>query len=112
MYRKIEVRLTSWQRQRLQQLRDRPPTPRVGKRAVCLLLSAEGVSNQLIVQATGLAPDTLVKIPRRWSEWGMAVLHNFDRPSPGLFFSETDQKLGGLQGIGAERTQHLDGGGR
>jgi len=79
MYPRIEVRLTSWQRQRLQQLRDRPPTPRVGKRAVCLLLSAQGVSNQRIAQATGLAPDTLAKIRRRWNERGMAGVKDAPR---------------------------------
>lgn len=80
MYPRIEVKLTSWQRQRLQQLRDQPPTPRVGKRAVCLLLSAEGVSNQLIAQATGLASDTLARIRRRWNERGMAFLKDAPRP--------------------------------
>ena len=79
MYPRIEVRLTSWQRQRLQQVRDRPPTPRMGKRAVCLLLSAEGVSNQLIAQATGLAPNTLTRIRRRWNERGMAALKDAPR---------------------------------
>ena len=74
MYPRIEVRLTSWQRQRLQQLRNLPPTPRVGKRAVCLLLSADGASNQLIAEATGLAPNTLTRIRRRWNERGMASL--------------------------------------
>ena len=80
MYPRIEVRLTSWQRQRLQQLRDQPPTPRVGKRAVCLLLSADGVCNQLIVQATGLVPNTLARIRRRWNERGMAALKDAPRP--------------------------------
>jgi transposase len=79
MYPRIEVRLTSWQRQRLQQLRDEPPTPRVGKRAVCLLLSADGVSNQLIAQATGLAPNSLSRIRRRWNERGMASLKDAPR---------------------------------
>ena len=79
MYPRIEVRLTSRQRQRLQQLRDRPPTPRVGKRAVCLLLSAEGVSNQLIVQATGLAANTLTRIRHRWNERGLASLEDAPR---------------------------------
>jgi len=79
MYPRIEVRLTSRQRQRLQQLRDRPPTPRVGKRAVCLLLSAEGASNQLIAQATGLAANTLTRIRHRWNERGMASLQDAPR---------------------------------
>jgi len=60
MYPRIEVRLTSWQRQRLQRICDQPPTPRMGKRAVCLLPSADGVSTRLIAQATELAPDILV----------------------------------------------------
>jgi len=80
MYPRIEVRLTSGQRQRLQQIRDQPPTPRVGKRAVCLLLSAEGVSNQLLAQATGLGPDSLRGIRRRWNEHGMASLKDAPRP--------------------------------
>lgn len=80
MYPRIEIRLTSWQRQRLQQIRDQPPTPRMGKRAVCLLLSAEGVSNQLIAQATGLGPDTLRGIRRRWNEHGMASVKDAPRP--------------------------------
>jgi transposase len=80
MYPKIEVRLTSWQRQRLQQIRDKPPTARMGKRVVCLLLSAEGVSNGLIAQATGLAPDTLTRIRHRWNEQGMASVKDAPRP--------------------------------
>jgi len=79
MYPRIEVRLTSWQRQRLQQLRDWPPTPQVGKRAVCLLLSADGVSNQLIAEATGLAANTLTRIRHRWNERGMAALKDAPR---------------------------------
>jgi transposase len=80
MYPRIEVRLTSWQRQRLQQIRDQPPTPRMGKRAVCLLLSADGASNQLIAQATGLAPDTLARVRRRWNQQGMASVKDAPRP--------------------------------
>ncbi len=80
MYPRIEVRLTSWQRQRLQQIRDKPPTGRMGKRAVCLLLSVDGVSSRLIAQATGLAPDTLTRIRRRWNERGMASVKDAPRP--------------------------------
>ena len=53
----------------------------MGKRAVCLLLSAEGVSDQLIAQATGLAPNTLTGIRHRWNEWGMASVK--DAPPSG-----------------------------
>ena len=80
MYPRIEVRLISWQRQCLQRIRDQPPTPRMGKRAVCLLLSADAVSTRLIAQATGLAPDTLTGIRRRWNERGMASLKDAPRP--------------------------------
>jgi len=76
MYPRIEVRFTSQQRQRLQQLRDRPPTPRVGKRAVCLLPSADGASNQLIAEATGLTANTLTRIRHRWNERGLASLQD------------------------------------
>jgi len=79
MYPRIEVKLTSWQRQRLQEIRNQPPTPRMGKRAVCLLLSAGGASSQLIAQATGLATDTLTRIRRRWNERGMASLKDAPR---------------------------------
>lgn len=80
MYPRIEVQLTSWQRQRLQQIRDQPPTPRMGKRAVCLLLSADGIANQLIAQATGLACDTLTRIRHRWNERRMASVKDAPRP--------------------------------
>jgi transposase len=79
MYPRIDVKLTSRQRQRLQQLRDQPPTPRVGKRAVCLLLSAAGASNQLIAQATGLAANTFTRIRHRWNERGLASLQDAPR---------------------------------
>jgi transposase len=52
----------------------------VGKRAVCLLLSADGVSSRLIAQATGLATDTLTRIRRRWNEQGMASVKDAPRP--------------------------------
>lgn len=80
MYPRIQVKLTSWQRRRLQQIRDKPPKPRVGKRAVCLLLSAEGAASELIAQVTGLSKDTITDIRRRWSERGMASLRDAPRP--------------------------------
>jgi transposase len=51
----------------------------VGKRAVCLLLSADAAPNQLIAEATGLAPNTLTRIRHRWNEWGMASLQDAPR---------------------------------
>ncbi len=81
MNRPIEVKLTSWQRQRLQQIRDNPPTSRIGKRAVCLLLSADKCSGRLISKVTGLSEDAVTDIRRRWRQFGMASVR--DRPRPG-----------------------------
>lgn len=79
--RQLEVRLKPWERRRLRQLRDRPPSPRVGKRAVCLLLSAGQESARLIKRATGLSPDTITDVRRRWRERGLSSL--VDRPRKG-----------------------------
>jgi len=77
--RRIEVILTSWRRQRSQQIRDNPPTPRIGKRAVCLLLLADGAPSRLISQVTGLSTDAIPDIRRRWQQRGMASLREFPR---------------------------------
>lgn len=81
MNRPIEVKLTSWQRQRLEQIRDDPATPRIGKRAVCLLLSADKCSGRLISRVTGLSEDAITDIRRRWRQFGMASVK--DRPRSG-----------------------------
>lgn len=81
MNERIEVKLTSWQRKRLQQIRDKPPNARMGKRAVCLILSAEAVPSKLIAKVTGLSKDAISDIRRRWQNHGMACLK--DRPRPG-----------------------------
>jgi len=81
MNKRIEVELTSWQRQRLRQIRDKPPNPRMGKRAVCLVLSAEAVPSKLIAKLTGLSRDAITDIRRRWQNYGLASLK--DRPRPG-----------------------------
>jgi transposase len=79
--RQLEVHLTSWQRRRLRQLRDRPPSPRVAKRAMCLLRSAGGEAATVIARVTGLSADAITDIRRRWRKGGMRSLH--DRPRPG-----------------------------
>lgn len=79
--RRLAVSLTSWQRERLRQLRDRPPAPRVGRRAACLLLSAAGESAATIARATGLSADAVTDVRRRWREAGMRSLA--DRPHTG-----------------------------
>ena len=94
MNRRIEVKLTTWQRQRLQQIRDNPPTPRIGKRAVCLLLSANGASNKLISQVTGLSGDAVTDIRRRWQQRQMASLRELPRPGrPPKITSEYRKQL-------------------
>lgn len=79
MSRALEVRVSSSQRKRLQQLRDRPPSIRTGKRAVCLLMSAEGTTARAIQQATGLAADTITDVRRRWEEYGLTSLKDAPR---------------------------------
>jgi len=81
MNRRLEVVLTSRQRRRLEAIRDRPPQPQVGRRAVCLLMSAAGASNRAIGQATGLCSDGVTHIRRRWRARRMASL--IDRPRSG-----------------------------
>jgi transposase len=80
MYPRIGVSLTSRQRRGLQQIRDKPPMPRIGKRAVCLLLSAEGTASRLIGQVTGLSKDTITDIRRRWNQQGRTCLKDAPRP--------------------------------
>jgi transposase len=79
--RHLEVSLSSWQRTRLRQLRDRPPAPRVGRRAACLLLSAAGESAAAIARVTGLSRDAVTDVRRRWRASGMRSLA--DRPRGG-----------------------------
>jgi len=77
---RIEVKLGTWQRRRLQEIRDNPQTPRISKRAVCLLLSADGASTNLICQVTGLSGDAVTDIRRRWQRRGIASLREMFRP--------------------------------
>jgi transposase len=81
MNNRLEVVLSSWQRRRLRQIRDHPPSSRVGKRATCLLMSTQAASNQAIMQATGLSSDAITDIRHRWRVHGMASLK--DRPRCG-----------------------------
>lgn len=77
----VKVVLNAWQRRRLQKIRDRSAAPRVVKRAVCLLLSADGASSRTIQQATGLSLDAITDIRRRWRQRGRGSLE--DRPRCG-----------------------------
>jgi len=78
MNKRLEVVLKPWQRGRLIKVRDHPPSKAAGRRAVCLLLSADGASSQTIAQATGLSIDAITDIRRRWQERLLGGLK--DRP--------------------------------
>jgi len=78
MNKRLEVVVASWQRRRLQKVRDHPPSVAAGKRAVCLLLSADGASSKTIAEATGLSIDAITDIRRRWQQRGFGCLK--DRP--------------------------------
>src|SRR5687767_10731846 len=64
--RQLEVRLKPWERRMLNSLRDKPPSPRVGRRATCLLLSADGEPATAIARVTGMSVDAVTDVRRRW----------------------------------------------
>lgn len=64
--RQLEVRLKPWERRMLRSLRNRPPSPRVGRRATCLLLSAAGEPAKRIARVTGMSLDAITDVRRRW----------------------------------------------
>jgi len=79
--RLLKVRLKPWETRRLRQVRDRAPSPRVAKRAVCLLLSAAGDAAKAITRVTGLSLDAVTDIRRRWRKRRLRSLA--DRPRSG-----------------------------
>lgn len=86
--RQLDVRLTPWQRRRLQLLRDHAPSARLAKRAMCLLRSAAGERACTIARVTGLSADAVTDIRRRWSRHGLRSLA--DRARPGRPSRVTD----------------------
>ena len=86
--RQLEVRLSAWQRRRLRQLRDHARSPRVAKRAMCLLRSADGERASVIARVTGLSRDAITDIRRRWRSRGLRSLR--DRPRSGRPSRVTD----------------------
>jgi transposase len=78
MNKRLEVALKPCQRRRLQKIRDHPPSPAAGRRAVCLLLSADGASSKTIALASGLSIDAITDIRRRWQRRRFDCLE--DRP--------------------------------
>jgi transposase len=82
--RQLEVRLTPWERRMLLSLRDRPPSPRVGRRAACLLLSADGEPARRIARVTGMSPDAVTDVRRRWRDArGSRLRSLLDKPRAG-----------------------------
>lgn len=79
--RQLRVRLKPWESRRLRQLRDHAPSPRVAKRAACLLASAAGGSAQSIARVTGLSLDAVTDIRRRWCQRRLQSLS--DQPRSG-----------------------------
>lgn len=77
--RQLEVSLTSWQRRRLRQLLDHPPSPRVGSRAVCLLMTDAGERAVDICRVTGLSVNAVSNIRRRWRRDGLRSLADLPR---------------------------------
>jgi len=85
----LEVKLKPWDRRRLRQLRDQAPSPRIVKRAMCPLLSADGQRATSISRVTGLSLDAISDIRRRWQQRGLRSLA--DRPRTGRPPVITDQ---------------------
>jgi transposase len=77
----LEIRLSPWQEKRLSELRDHPPSPRVLKRVMCLMMSARGHTAVHIAEVLGLCRDTVTDIRRRWQQRGLRSL--VDRPRSG-----------------------------
>jgi transposase len=79
--RQLEVRLTPWEARRLRQLRDHAPSARIVRRAMCLLLSATGETARAIARVTGLSPDAVTDVRRRWRRRRLRSVT--DRPRSG-----------------------------
>jgi transposase len=77
--RQLDVRLNSWQRKRLIQLRDHGPSPRISKRAICLLRSDAGDRAAAISRVTGLSLNSVANIRRRWRQQGLRSLTDRSR---------------------------------
>lgn len=79
--RPLRIGLTPWESRRLRLWRRQGTTSRVGRRAMCLLASAAGQPAQTIARITGLSPDAITDIRRRWRKRRLASL--IDRPRRG-----------------------------
>src|SRR5215212_3334866 len=79
--RPLTVRLKPWESRWLKQLRNRATSARVVRRATCLLLSAAGEPATGIARVTGLSPNAVTGIRRRWRRRRLRSVE--DRPRSG-----------------------------
>jgi transposase len=79
--RQLEVRLKPWEARRLGQLREHATSARQLRRVACLLMSVAGESAADIARVTGLSPDAVTDIRRRWRARRLRSLA--DRPRGG-----------------------------
>ena len=87
--RQLEVRLKPWESRRLKQLRNHAASARVVRRAMCLLLSAAGRAATDIARVTGLSPNAVTGIRRRWRRRRLRSVT--DRPRTGRPPRVTDE---------------------
>ena len=87
--RQLEVRLKPWESRRLRQLRNHAASARVVRRAMCLLLSAAGRAATDIARVTGLSPNAVTGIRRRWRRRRLRSVT--DRPRTGRPPRVTDE---------------------
>jgi transposase len=79
--RPLTVRLKPWESRQLKLLRRHAGSARVVRRAICLLLSAGGAAAAEIARATGLSPNAVTGIRRRWRRRRLRSVE--DRPRSG-----------------------------
>ena len=75
----LDVHLTAQQRRQLERLRESSVSMRIGRRAMCLLLCAQGESVGEIVHLTGLSRKAITNIKSRWHKRGLRSLEDARR---------------------------------
>src|SRR5437763_11209010 len=92
--RQLEVRLRPWESRRLRQFRDHADSARVVSPAMCLLLSAAGEAATDIARVTGLSPNAVTGIRRRWRQRRLRSVMDGPRTGrPPLVTSEYRREL-------------------
>jgi transposase len=75
----LVVRLTAKQCRQLERVRESSVSMRTGRRAMCLLLSAQGEPTGEIARLTGLSRKAVANIKNRWNSRGMRSLEDARR---------------------------------